>query len=138
MDNNEKIDRIRKNHFFSLGDVVVYAVLVVLIFVFTMFAFAKKDSGGERFEILYQSKVIFTAELNKDAYYVFFIEDGSGKVKTGNDVEGLNDYNIIQVQDGKVSVVLSDCPDKVCYTGGVCLPHKLTVRVVNDGLESDV
>lgn len=138
MNNNEKIDYIRKNHFFSSGDIVVYAVLVVLIFVFTMFSFAQNDSDGDCFEILYQSKVIFTAELEKDAYYVFFIENGSGKVKKGDDVEGLNDYNVIQVKDGKVSVVLSDCPDKVCYTGGVCLPHKLTVRVRYDDLESDI
>lgn len=49
-----------------------------------------------------------------------------------------NDYNIIIVKDGAVTVSDADCPDKICInhpsiskTGEtiVCLPHKLSIRI---------
>ena len=56
----------------------------------------------------------------------------------------INEYNLseydakVLVKDKKVSVILSDCPDKVCYTGSVCLPHEFSIKVYYDGLESDI
>ena len=47
-------------------------------------------------------------------------------------------YNLIRVEDGRVSVAEADCPDKLCVKQGeahatnqriVCLPHRLVVRV---------
>jgi len=138
MNNYEKISRIRKNHFFAIGDIIVYVLVVVLIGVFTLFAFLQNEKEGTRFELIYQKKVVFTATLEQDAYFVFYIQNGQGKVKEGNDTSGLKDFNLIQVKDKKVSVILSDCPDKVCYTGSVCLPHEFSIKVYYDGLESDI
>ncbi|MBO5883361.1 MAG: NusG domain II-containing protein [Clostridia bacterium] len=48
-------------------------------------------------------------------------------------------YNLVVVEDGKVYVKESDCPDKICVKSGeatelktvVCLPHRLTVSINN-------
>lgn len=54
--------------------------------------------------------------------------------------------NVIQVNDGSVSVSDADCPNHDCVTQGaishagqqiVCLPHKLTVDVVGEGTSSE-
>ncbi len=62
-------------------------------------------------------------------------------------IESENGYNIVHVEGGAVSVTEADCPDKVCVKQGritgsaypiVCLPHKLTIRIVSgDGGEID-
>ena len=44
----------------------------------------------------------------------------------------------IEVKDGKASVVASDCADKVSFGNGVCLPHRMTLRIVSDDWETDL
>lgn len=55
-------------------------------------------------------------------------------------VENGEDYNIIQVEQGSIRVIEATCPDKDCIKIGVlddpgevsvCLPNKVTVRVVS-------
>ncbi|MFQ7036189.1 MAG: NusG domain II-containing protein [Candidatus Borkfalkia sp.] len=117
------ICRGRHNSFFAFGDLAVYAVLLALVLLFTVFSFSGRKEEGTRLEISYRGEVIFTAGLEKDALYVFYIDGGKGKVIAGGDADGLSDYNVIEVKDGKASVVASDCADKVCFGNGVCLPH---------------
>ncbi len=56
-------------------------------------------------------------------------------------VEGTRGTNVIEVKDGRVRCVESDCGNQVCVQTGwvgsagemvVCLPHRLTVQVVAD------
>ncbi|MBP2644685.1 MAG: NusG domain [Firmicutes bacterium] len=51
-----------------------------------------------------------------------------------------SEYNIVEVQDGKVRIVEADCPDQLCVRMGwasaapteiVCLPNKVVVKVVS-------
>ena len=51
---------------------------------------------------------------------------------------GDEDYNILQISDGKASITDANCGDHTCvHTGAVsregetivCLPHRLTVRI---------
>ena len=58
-----------------------------------------------------------------------------------------NGYNIIEVEDGYVSVTEANCPDKVCVDtgkikdmGGViaCLPHKLIITVEGESEEEKI
>ena len=102
------------------------------------FSFSGRKEEGTRLEISYRGEVIFTAGLEKDALYVFYIDGGKGKVIAGGDADGLSDYNVIEVKDGKASVVASDCADKVCFGNGVCLPHRMTLRIVSDDWETDL
>ena len=53
--------------------------------------------------------------------------------------------NVIEIKDGRVHVEEADCPNQDCVHQGwidaagqqiVCLPHKLTVDIVDEGAES--
>lgn len=53
--------------------------------------------------------------------------------------------NVIEIKDGQVHVEEADCPNQDCVHQGwidaagqqiVCLPHKLTVDIVDEGAES--
>lgn len=61
-----------------------------------------------------------------DAPYIFTIDAPEGG------------YNTIQVEEGKIGVIDTDCPDKICQKMGMistdlypisCLPHKLIIQV---------
>ena len=56
----------------------------------------------------------------------------------GGDGDGRSDYKVIEVKDGEASVVASDCADKVCFGNGVCLPNRMTLRIVSDDWETDL
>lgn len=54
-------------------------------------------------------------------------------------------YNTICVGDGKIGVIDTDCPDKICQDMGMisgtaypisCLPHKLVIRILPGAGES--
>lgn len=53
--------------------------------------------------------------------------------------------NVIEIKDGRVHVEEADCPNQDCVHQGwidaagqqiVCLPHKLTVDIVDEGAEA--
>lgn len=53
--------------------------------------------------------------------------------------------NVIEIKDGRVHVEEADCPNQDCVHQGwidaagqqiVCLPHKLTVDIVDEGAET--
>ncbi len=76
-------------------------------------------------EIYSDGELIKTVSLSENTR--FTVDRGDG-------------YNVIEVQDGAVSVVDASCPDKVCiHTGAVsqgavpiiCLPNRLEVRVIS-------
>lgn len=76
-------------------------------------------------EIYSDGELIKTVSLSEDTR--FTVDHGDG-------------YNVIEVQDGAVSVVEASCPDKVCiHTGAVsqgavpiiCLPNRLEVKVIS-------
>ena len=74
-------------------------------------------------------KVIKTIDLsNLKEPYEEKIDDGHGG------------YNIIRAGNGKIAVIEANCPDKICVNQGyidnsavpiVCLPHKLSVTIIN-------
>ncbi|MCY6960543.1 NusG domain II-containing protein [Clostridium brassicae] len=54
--------------------------------------------------------------------------------------------NIVQIENGGVRIIESDCPDKICVKDGfrdkageilVCLPHKLVVQIKGES-KSDI
>lgn len=79
-------------------------------------------------------KVIRTVDLSKvNEPYEEKITDGHGG------------YNIIRIENGRIAIIESNCPDKICVNQGyidngavpiVCLPHKLSVTII-DG-EKDI
>ena len=66
------------------------------------------------------------------------------EIKTGENDE---DYNVVVIEDGKVSVAEANCPDGICedyrpisYVGRtiVCLPHKVVIEIVGDSTDMDL
>ena len=60
------------------------------------------------------------------------------EIKTGENDE---DYNIVVIEDGKVSVADANCPDGICedyrpisHVGRtiVCLPHKVVIEITGE------
>ena len=55
--------------------------------------------------------------------------------------------NIIEIKNGKASMVKADCPDKICVNHAViskkgetivCLPHKVVIEVIDqDGMKKE-
>lgn len=63
----------------------------------------------------------------------FTLEDGSGT-------------NTVQVERGRIRISAADCPDQVCVKQGwisggavpiICLPHRLTIEIVDGGGDLD-
>ncbi len=145
MNREEKIEKIRKGKFFSIGDIPVFLVAALLILLFTWLAFLQPKEKGSSFSVYYRGEKIYSASLQEDAEYVFYLEDGQGKVSVYQDKMELHDYNRLSVKDGRISVAQADCPDKTCELLGetdwgeiLCLPHDLKIVVEGEGLETDL
>ena len=77
---------------------------------------------------------MFTASLEEDAVYVFTV--GSGAVARYEEGADYEEYNIIEVVNGRVRVREADCRSQDCvYRGAadwgeiVCLPHGMRIEV---------
>lgn len=146
MNRREKIAYIRTGRWFGWGDVVVLAAALLLTAAFFLAAFYAPREPGASFSVCYRGEKIFTADLEKDAEYLFYIEGGKGFVIS--DTVGAadrSDYNLIRVQGGSVCVLSADCPDKTCiylgeHTWGeiLCMAHEMMIRVEGGGLETDI
>lgn len=60
------------------------------------------------------------------------------------DIQGVNGVTRVHLQDGRVRVVASACPDKICVNTGwiknsakaiACLPNRVVVKII--GFEAD-
>ncbi len=56
-------------------------------------------------------------------------------------------FNIISVEDGKIRISKSDCPDQICVLQGnvhksgetiVCLPNKFVIEIKGDSSENEI
>ncbi len=61
-------------------------------------------------------------------------------------VNGGNQYNIIEADNGKIRIREANCPDQVCVQAGwirfapqqiVCLPYQVVVKLVSSAAEVD-
>ncbi len=70
-----------------------------------------------------------------------------------NSFEGTKEFeteyglNIISVEDGKIRISKSDCPDQICVLQGnvhksgetiVCLPNKFVIEIKGDNSENEI
>ena len=83
------------------------------------------ESNKKIAEIKLNGKVIRQIDLSKDDTFVIASESGT---------------NIVKVEDGKITIIEADCPDKVCVkTGAIsnagdviaCVPHKILILIRN-------
>ena len=64
-----------------------------------------------------------------------------------NKVIKVNETNVVRIENGKVFMESAECPDQICVKQKplnlsgrdiVCLPNKVTVRVVSENKDVDV
>ncbi len=119
---------MEERRFFNLRDILIIAFIAVFSIV-AFYYFAKGDEGAYA-EILYDNKVIKRVDLSVDKEF------------------SLKNYEnvVFKVEKGGIAFISSDCPDKVCVRTGfiknkgqsaVCLPNRLTLRIVGGGDEVD-
>ncbi len=141
----EKIDRkvkkllsAGKNKYFALFDLVIYALLLVFIVGITLFVGYMPKPAGNAFQVYYNNRQIASYSLQKDAEYIFYIEENNAYIEKFDSGKAYKEFNKIQVKGGKVAIIETDCPDKSCQIRGaidygelICLPHKLRITIVN-------
>ena len=108
---------IRKND-------ILLAIILLFAGLGMFLIFSLSNKPGRYVNISVDGYTCKTVPINKDA--VIRIPE------TGED------YNVIEIKDGKVYVSYADCPDKICVKHKpisevgetiICLPHKLAVSV---------
>ena len=99
-------------------------IIVGAAIVGTVMWFMRNSDKPEQVTVKVDGNVVYSESLSKDIEYKVDGYDGG--------------YNIVVVQDSKVSVKEADCPDKVCMNSGqisksgdtiVCMPHKVVVEI---------
>lgn len=123
-----------KNRIFIAAFALLLAAAVCAVFIIKR---AEPESSAEKYaEIISGGKVIETVDLSKDAAP----RDITVTAPDGG-------MNTVHTEDGSVSVTDADCPDKLCVKQGriindiypiICLPHKLTVRIVTVSDSSEI
>ena len=110
-----------------------------------MIAFYIPKEEGDSFSVYFRGEKIFTAGMEEDAEYLFYIDGNEGIVIPYTGAVDRSDYNLIRVQGGSVCVLSADCPDKTCiYLGErtwgeiLCMAHEMMIRVEGGGLETDI
>ncbi len=116
--------------------IIPTAVLVLLagILIVVWVCMKNGETDNPAAEIRLNGEVVKTVPLSEDCEFTVESEGG---------------YNTVRVQNGAVSVVAADCPDKVCVRTGeisgggvpiICLPHRLEIVVVNgkSGFDAEV
>lgn len=113
---------------FYKKDIVIILVLLVLVIVGFLLVWVYRSTGDSRTAVIeHNSAEIRRINLDKVSQSdIIFINDG-------------DDCRVeIEVQNGRICVRYSSCPDKVCVNCGwlyekgdtaVCLPNSVVVRV---------
>ena len=111
--------RLLRNDLILIGAIVLLSALAFGIFFFTR-------SKGKEISVQIDGNEIGRYSLSEDFYTV---------INSGN---GNDQYNVLQIKDGKASVVGANCRDGICEkhipisNEGetiVCLPHKVVIVV---------
>lgn len=113
---------------------VVIAIIVVASSIGVLVYMSLARSSHHIAEIKQDGKVIRTIDLDQ--------VESSEEISIAYGDE----YNLIVVERGRIRVVDSDCPDKLCVKTGwitepgqsvICLPHKLIVKIQGGSKEID-
>jgi len=107
------------------ADKILILILLVVAAGLSIFFFTRAEEGGFA-RVTVDGEVKVELSLTEDTLFTVETEYG---------------YNVIEVEDGFVSIHDADCRDQICVehkrihlTGEtiVCLPHKLVVEIVGE------
>lgn len=110
---------------------------LIIISIVGVFSYKQYVKGSHRIAVIKQEgKIIKTIDLSSSK------EKQQFKIPYNN---GAN-YNLVEVESGKIRFVDADCPDKVCVKTGwisepgdsaVCLPHKTIITIQGNNEDYD-
>ena len=115
---------------FCKGDLIAIAAVLLLAVAVLLCFLPGKDAPAGQAVIYLNGEPVKTVDLSQDQ--TFSIEDRY--------------HNVIQIKDGSISIIESDCPGKDCVHSGsihtagrilVCLPNALEIRVISDDADVD-
>ena len=104
--------------------------IIGLLFVLSIVSWlgiTKLKSGKSIANIYQNGLIIKSIDLNKNEKSYEFEIEGENGVK-----------NTVKIENGEVSIICSNCPDKICISTGaikdgvipiVCLPNKLIIKI---------
>ena len=114
--------------------VIVFCLLAAVAASAAWLLLRNGDTDAPTARILRDGVLLEEIDLDRVAEpYSFTLEDGSGA-------------NTVQVERGRIRISAADCPDQVCVKQGwisggavpiVCLPHRLTIEIVDGGGDLD-
>lgn len=108
-----------KSDFILIGSILIIALIVLVIIVFTA-------KSGKTVKVIIDGKEKYAYNLNENKEEIIF---------TGKNNEF---QNTVVIENGEVFIKSANCPDKICVSHRkiskkgqtiVCLPHKLVVEV---------
>ena len=112
-------------------DYIIFAFIAILSIACFVYVQSVTNEQGSTVVIEINGEVVKKLDLNTDTVY---------------EVKNRDDYNIVEVKDGKVSVTESNCKDHICVNTPaiskvgqsiICLPHKLVVRIEGNDQKID-
>lgn len=107
-------------------------LLLAVISILVIFIMSSGKQTGKTAEIYTDNKLIRTVSLDKDDEFI---------------VENGDNYNIVRIRNGKISVVEADCKNQICVKQGeidssllpiVCVPNGLVIKVKNGDKTIDI
>jgi len=144
-----KTDQIKKGKWFSLADLIVYAlILAVAIALICVRISTKSGKALQGFEVVYKNDVILSfsfddgtfspTEGGRDNLVYEKVEDGFTLYFTTDDGDGKNEI-FVNIEKRTVKITSSNCStSRDCvYTSAIsgedsapiiCLPHALIIR----------
>lgn len=111
--------------------ILIFSIIVISLLSVTIILITSKH--GNYVTIEQNGTITAVLQINKNQKYNIYNED--------NEIE-----NTILIENGQVSMIYADCPDKICEKHRaiknnnesiICLPNKVIVTVTN-GLENEV
>ena len=129
--NEQKVKKIKSSRPFALWDIAVFAVLAVVIIVFMAVSLNLKQEGSNIRVYVYVNNDFFADyDINQDGEYNVTNTDGDVLM-------------VLVIQDQKVWVKNSTCPDHICEMSKisyapqqiVCLPNNVYISILG---ESDI
>lgn len=124
-----------KRKLFSLWDLLIIGIIIATAVSFTVFLFFQNDT----------SNAVACIKINGEIYR----EIPLSQTDESQDIQLENDghHALIHIEDGEVSFVSSDCPDKLCVNQGaiskngesiVCLPGRFSVTICSSQNQNDL
>lgn len=108
-------------------------IITLLMFALVSFFIFRTTGHGSQVEIKIAQKLYGTYALSVDQEIIVKDEDGHTLITC-------------YIDEGKIQVISSNCPDKICIDDGsieksgqtiVCLPNQIVIKIINDDSEFD-